>query len=509
MNTIARILTAIIYLRVSDERQADGGSLDNQEKECRLWAAKEGYTIVAVFREEGGKGGRMDRAKLTDALIFCAKHKPDIFIVFKVDRFSRGTKNHFAIKAVLAKYGTSLRSATEPIDDSPVGNLIETILAGTAQFDNEIRGQRTKGVMEDLAKQGYWQHQAPFGYLNHRDALGRPTLAPHPKEGPLVTKAYKMFTEARLNEVEIAKKLSAYAGRKVHPQQVHRILNNPTYYGWNVTGLTPEGVQGQQKALIDEKTFLTVQHIKAGSRKHTAHAQRRHKFNAEFPLKPGLVCPRCNRFKITGSNSKGKGGNYFPYYHCSDPSCRGPWFAKKDVDSKFYELIDAIQVKPDYAEAFGAIVTEVWKEKGAEVTQYKSQLTQEVKKLETQILITAQKNTTGVLPDNVAKQLITELSSLKLTKEIELHDMDIEGYEIEAVLAYATHFLSSLKKIWINTPLERKGEFLKIVFPKGLIFENGNYRTPEISPLYEIIGPIFAEKSLVVARRGIGPLLQE
>jgi hypothetical protein len=47
-----------------------------------------------------------------------------------------------ALRAHLKSLGISLRSATEPIDDTSTGKLMEGVLAAFAQFDNDVRLDR-------------------------------------------------------------------------------------------------------------------------------------------------------------------------------------------------------------------------------------------------------------------------------------------------------------------------------------------------------------------------------
>jgi DNA invertase Pin-like site-specific DNA recombinase len=42
-------MKAAIYRRVSTSGQEDGTSLDVQERECREYAAKQGYEVVADY----------------------------------------------------------------------------------------------------------------------------------------------------------------------------------------------------------------------------------------------------------------------------------------------------------------------------------------------------------------------------------------------------------------------------------------------------------------------------
>ena len=50
--------------------------------------------------------------------------------------------DHLALRSHLHSLGISLRSATEPIDDTSTGKLMEGVLAAFAQFDNDLRSDR-------------------------------------------------------------------------------------------------------------------------------------------------------------------------------------------------------------------------------------------------------------------------------------------------------------------------------------------------------------------------------
>ena len=50
-------------------------------------------------------------------------------VVYNLTRFAREKYDHFALRAHLKSLGISLRSATEPIDDTSTGKLMEGVLA--------------------------------------------------------------------------------------------------------------------------------------------------------------------------------------------------------------------------------------------------------------------------------------------------------------------------------------------------------------------------------------------
>jgi site-specific DNA recombinase len=76
------------------------------------------------------------------------KGRVHFVVVFNLTRFARDKYDHFALRSHLQSLGISLRSATEPIDDTSTGKLMEGVLAAFAQFDNDVRSDRTRAGMK-------------------------------------------------------------------------------------------------------------------------------------------------------------------------------------------------------------------------------------------------------------------------------------------------------------------------------------------------------------------------
>lgn len=71
----------------------------------------------------------------------------------------------------LRSLGISLRSATEPIDDTSTGKLMESVLAAFVQFDSDVRSDRTRAGMRaalELGRRRPWSHLASsLAVCNH------------------------------------------------------------------------------------------------------------------------------------------------------------------------------------------------------------------------------------------------------------------------------------------------------------------------------------------------------
>jgi site-specific DNA recombinase len=135
--------------------------------------------------------------------------------------------------AHLKSLGISLRSATEPIDDTSTGTLMEGVLAAFAQFDNDLRSDRTRAGMRAALELGRWTFLAPLGYMNAPRAMGK-SLIPDPERAPLVRRAFQDFATGRFTKEEIRKAaialgLKTRRGQPVPSQSFDGVLPNRAY----------------------------------------------------------------------------------------------------------------------------------------------------------------------------------------------------------------------------------------------------------------------------------------
>src|SRR5216117_234381 len=195
---------AVIYIRVSTKEQTENLSLSTQLKACEEYCERQGFEILARFREEGESAKTADRTELQKLLQYCRLHKGRVqfVVVFNLTRFAREKYDHFALRAHLKSLGISLRSATEPIDDTSTGKLMEGVLAAFAQFDNDVRSDRTRAGMRAALELGRWTFLAPIGYLNAPRSNGA-SLMVDPERGPLVRRAFEEFGTGRFTQEEV------------------------------------------------------------------------------------------------------------------------------------------------------------------------------------------------------------------------------------------------------------------------------------------------------------------
>ena len=307
---------AILYTRVSSDQQVDNTSLDSQEKYGRKFCEQKDYELVKIFREEGESAKFKDRTKLTESLAYSSQKNSDIdfFIVYKYDRFSRSLENHIMIKATLARYGVRLLSITEPIDESPSGRLMENILASFAQFDNELRTERTIGGMKALIEKGYLPWKPPLGYKKD----GKEVVA-DPLSFPFVTKAWKMYLTGNYTMTELVdylndRNVKTHTGKHITISTFSKLLRKVYYAGIIFSDKFDLRVKGRHPAMITEAEFYKVQEMLDGNKKGSSLGK--HDVHPDFHLAKTLKCSNCSRV-LSGCYSKGR-SKYYGYYQCTN-----------------------------------------------------------------------------------------------------------------------------------------------------------------------------------------------
>lgn len=230
-------MRAVIYIRVSTKDQATNLSLPTQERECREVCRRNGWEVVRVFVDAGQSAKSTDRAAFQQMLQFCAAHPGRIgaVVVYALSRFSRNVGDHTAVQAVLRANGIRLRSATEPLDESSEGRLMETMFAALAQYDNDKRADRTRAGMKARVRLGGWPFKRPVGY--RKDGAQR--LIPDPEVAPLVRAAFELYATGCYTKRQVLDRVTAlglrsYKGAPMSSQVFDGLLTNRLYAGWLV-----------------------------------------------------------------------------------------------------------------------------------------------------------------------------------------------------------------------------------------------------------------------------------
>src|SRR5258708_30502465 len=95
-----------------------------------------------IFQEKIS-GARSDRKQLTGLMAILAKG--DIFVVTRLDRLARSTRDLLNLLGTIAEKGAGFKSLRDTWADTTTahGRLMLTVLAGLAEFERELIRTRT------------------------------------------------------------------------------------------------------------------------------------------------------------------------------------------------------------------------------------------------------------------------------------------------------------------------------------------------------------------------------
>ena len=140
------VMRVIGYARVSTNQQ----NLDMQIDAIHRYAADRNLEPVLYVEKESS---RSERPELNNALKAAAPG--DIFVIYKLDRLARSTKELYSITEELRNKGASFVSISDHFDTTtPSGKAMFGLLAVFAEFERDIIQERTKEGLESARKRG-------------------------------------------------------------------------------------------------------------------------------------------------------------------------------------------------------------------------------------------------------------------------------------------------------------------------------------------------------------------
>ena len=233
---------------------------------------------------------------------------------------------------------------------------------------------------------------------------------------------------------------------------------------------------------------------------------KRDKHNPEFPLKRTVLCYSCNK-PLTGSTSRGNGGNYL-YYHCYNKQCPmfGKGIARDTLHKEFAKHLKKITPKQTFLVVFKETVLDLWREKGKSFEL-------EGQKWERQLSILQEKRKRifemredGSYSKGEFQERKEQIENEVAAAKISLSESRIEQFDLEGALAYATNFIDNLGRQWFDLPTQIRSKFQKLVFPEGITYQRDKgFGTAKLGVIYDINRQFVGNKSLIVDRAGFEP----
>ena len=495
---------AVIYCRVSTKEQVDeGGSLATQEKLCNEYALKNGYEIVKIFIEQGESAKNANRTQLQEMLTYCSlkKNNVSVVIAYKIDRIARNIDDYRQIRLLLKKHDVEIKSTSEYFEDTPAGRFMENIIANVAQFDNDVRTERSVGGMRDAMREGRFVWGAPIGYDNVKIG-GKSNVVPN----NMACFVQKAFTEVAKNMQpvnEIRRQLTKEGlvnkkGKPISTGYFYLMLTNKLYTG-EIVGLG-ESNKGIFEPIVTIELFEQVQRV-LNYRTHRSTQYKRD--NPDFPLRRFIYHPSGK--KLTGCWAKGRYQKY-PYYLFH---IKGLEFRKKDFETAFKGFFDQFKLNETQ---FAKLKLKV-KDNLINATENKRKeiaLAQKrVTDLKDRQKALIHKNLEGVISDAVLKEQLgyIETELIKISPCI-VSPIDYTKTDIEGAFNTVTEYLKKPSSVWEIAPIHCQLKLQWFNFPKGVSFDGQKFRTTEICNLFKGNGAFAPPLSYRVTLPGIEPGLQ-
>ncbi len=498
---------ALVYVRVSSKEQILNFSLGSQEKTCREYALKHGYEVLEIFREEGESAKTANRTQLQLMLRYCEKNKNKIGIIifYKVDRLSRSSFDYPYLKYSLNKMGITLVSATENIEDTPAGKLYENMLISFAEFDNNVKSQRTFDGMKARTLKGYVNSKAPWGYVNTIDRLGNKIIIPHPERAPIIKMLFEEYATGKYTFKELAKKvnktgLKSRRGIKFYKQLVANIIKNPVYYGWIISPKFEISIKGNHEPIISEKLFIEAQSArnKSASKKFPRNID-----NPMYPLR-GVRCGGCGR-SISGGKSKGR-GKYYHYYSCYCYECGKRTSINKEIfENDFTSLLKDVTPDDNLFEVLKETIKIAHKQELQSTTATKAGFESKILERKDKKEKLLDLRLAGKISDEDFTEANEKIKFDIYEHEKAINEIFIPELELENVIDSSLDFLKHLPKEWKNLDVKDLRVLRELIFPRNIEYTYPGFKTAELSIVYKLKSEFTDNEKHFVRLIGIEP----
>ncbi|MBN2972911.1 recombinase family protein [Roseomonas aeriglobus] len=365
---------ALGYIRVSTQRQAEGGiSLANQEERLNAHYGQRGIELVDVYRD-GGLSGTTDNRPGLQALFEHALRPGSGITEIGVYSFSRLFRDHYLLehyRRKLKRAGVRIVAITQDVGQDAEGDLVRSVLSNFDEYQSRQTAKFTRDTMKRNAEAGFWNGAIPpFGYTTQiaemRGPKAKKRLVIEPSEALQVQQIFRMkrvgIGQGPMGYKKIVCHLNASGatlrGRKWHVSNVRDILTRSTYRGKHLYGVhdTRNGIKRPEEewqeidapVIIPEPEWLEVQ---AGIARNARHITAPTFVSGPTMLAGIAKCghPECGNALTIAT---GKGGRY-RYYRCSrnlrrgETVCQGTSIRDEKLESIVIEAMAERLFRPD------------------------------------------------------------------------------------------------------------------------------------------------------------------
>lgn len=150
---------AVLYCRVSTEKETQASSLERQQEELERCAKSEGYSVLACFQDKHS-GYDVDREGLLEMMDFIKSNNIDVLFVQDETRLGRGHAR-MAVLHLLQKMNTEIFSLNDagPVKLNEMDTMLLEILAIVEEYQRKLHNAKIRRGMRRAVENGYQPQQ--------------------------------------------------------------------------------------------------------------------------------------------------------------------------------------------------------------------------------------------------------------------------------------------------------------------------------------------------------------
>lgn len=337
------IRKAVAYARFSSNNQREE-SIDAQLRAISDYCEREHIQLVDIYSDEAQSAktdNRDDFKNMTDA-IFKGNYDIDAVLVHKFNRFARNKYDSALYKKRLRDIGIKVVSVTQPIDDSPEGRILESLIEAMDEYYSEnLALEVKKGMLENALKGKHTGGGKLLGLSVDDEGYYYPD-----ENAPIIYRIFKEYADG-VPKTQIVERLNREGyrnqyGRKFNTRTITDLLQNEKYIGnfiYNHTQTEIIRLEGIIKnPIVDDDLWERVQELRKNANK-PKHRKRKYLMTGK------LRCGICGfTYCGSGAKKKNKNGDMSAYYKCQGKIKNKNGCTNPSLNKDYYEklVIDTI-----------------------------------------------------------------------------------------------------------------------------------------------------------------------
>jgi len=495
-------MKVVLYARVSSEQQADKhNSIPSQLRLLHEYALKHNMPVYKEYIDEAASALSTDRPAFLEMIAETKKKFPPFqaILVWKLSRFARNRQDSIVYKAMLKRRGVDVISISEPIDNTPQGQLMEGMIEVIDEFYSAVLGQETiRGLIENTRKGFRNGGYATYGYKNahvyDENKNQRTKYEINESEASTVRLIFELYVKGNgLKNIVTYLNTHDYkprSGGKWSKSTVANVLRNESYVGWTVFNKRDKKTHGKQfkpkdqwitiknthEAIISEDLFNKTQKL---IEKRQPKNQPARVTSSSYLLSGLMRCGKCDgAYGVTGYGRDRK----YAYYNCITYSkqgkdvCPGHRVRADELDNEIIKRVKSLlfsdenmkKLADDINQAAKSLRTDYWKK----IIDLKKKASE----LQNRVMRQYDAIESGIIDLTLVAPRLKELKTQKdsLQEEIAYYEnLNSRHQPIHISRAMIDNFRKEMEVIFVGNNVQEKREFLKKFIEKIIIKEDG------------------------------------